>query len=151
MDIDREALKGAVELAYELELCNDSNDGILSCQLDKLERIKIKLLVALAQSVIDGTIFASEGEMILEIACVVKSQDVLDFEWTKKIAHALSHKIPAPSSAMTREELVGIIKESKTRGGIKALYLLEVDGVENLADAILGQGGKKCAEKRVNK
>jgi len=92
MDIDREALKGAVELAYELELCNDSNDGILSCQLDKLERIKIKLLVALAQSVIDGTIFASELD--LREYLMPWRFRLQTFQDVESLSKLLSHSLP---------------------------------------------------------
>ncbi len=115
---DIEGLKKAV---VDLQQVLDNEEIFFS------KRGQLQTLLSCVQQVIDGTIFASEEEMILEIACVVKSQDVLDFEWTKKIAHALSHKLPS-QKMMSEEEIYQIIIGCATR---------EMEGKENMASRIL--------------
>lgn len=105
MDIDIERLKRAVAIVI-----NDKNRATWDEKSASVYLQAVGELVEVANSVIDGTIFASEEE-VYEI-CLKWYHQYCNTARLKPLAHALSHKIPTPSSALTRELLRDILSMS---------------------------------------
>ena len=103
----------------EIEEAVKNLSGQVSFAEQEGNRVKaIHTLLSLAQDVIDGSIFASEREMEDVLAqvgnnCYNEGKGISDTTIAIEVDNALkklSGHISAPKSALTKEELIGIIQ-----------------------------------------
>ena len=144
----------------EIEEAVKNLSGQVSFAEQEGNRVKaIHTLLSLAQDVIDGSIFASEREMEDVLAqvgnnCYNEGKGISDTTIAIEVDNALkklSGHISAPKSALTKEELIGIIQSilqewcdnDQISDAHKDWIPKELS--KELADAILSSGKEVCS------